>query len=299
MPLHVETPLWNSRGLAPNADRELYLKMEALQPCGSFKLRGIGALCEAAQAKGARKLVASSGGNAGLAMAYAARELGLAATVVVPESTTEPTQARLRTEGAKVIVRGAVWDESHLHALDLVDARSAAYIHPFDGADIWRGHASMVEEMSRQGPRPDAILLSVGGGGLLCGVLEGLENVGWRDSTVFAIETEGAASFAATQAAGQLVEIDAIRSSAKSLGSRRVCEGAWERARRSDVRSLVVSDDAALRACQRFAREHRVLVELACGAALAPVIDEHSALEGFERIAVIVCGGADVEQLCS
>src|SRR5256885_16056137 len=104
MTLHVETPLVESRPLGAASGREVWLKLEALQPTGSFKLRGIGHACEHYRARGARRFVSSSGGNAGLAVAYAGRALQVPVTVVVPETATERAIELLRREEAEVVV---------------------------------------------------------------------------------------------------------------------------------------------------------------------------------------------------
>ena len=108
MPLHIDTPLVESRALSASSGRAVWLKLDALQPSGSFKLRGVGFACETHHARGARRFVSSSGGNAGLAVAYAGRQLGVPVTVVVPETTTERARELLRLEGAEVVVVGRV-----------------------------------------------------------------------------------------------------------------------------------------------------------------------------------------------
>lgn len=277
--MHIETPLLPHARLA-----KVRLKLEALQPAGSFKIRGVGHLSRHHVDRGAKRLISSSGGNAGLATAWAGRALGVEVLVVTPSTTSEPVRQRMRDHGAVVLVAGEVWDEADAHARSLVDADSA-YVHPFDDPLIWAGHASLVEELARQGDEPDAIVLSVGGGGLMCGVLEGLERVGWT-CPVVAAETEGAASLHAAMQAGAVVDIGAIRSVAKTLGARKVAAEAFAWTQRHPIRSARVTDEAALRACLRFADEHRLLVEPACGASLA-VMEE---LEG--DVVVVVCGGA-------
>ncbi|KPK62696.1 MAG: serine dehydratase, partial [Gemmatimonas sp. SG8_38_2] len=137
-PLHLETPLIESLALGRRLSRRVWLKMEALQPCGSFKARGIGFACQRHVADGRRRLVSSSGGNAGLALAYAGRRLGVPVTVVVPDTTTERARQLLRDEAAEVVVFGQSWQEAHEHAQTLLDADSA-YIHPFDDPLIWEG----------------------------------------------------------------------------------------------------------------------------------------------------------------
>jgi L-serine/L-threonine ammonia-lyase len=248
MTLHVETALVESRPLSFIAERSVWLKLEALQPPGSFKIRGIGHACEAYRAQGARRFVSSSGGNAGLAVAYAGRRLGVPVTVVVPETTTERAKELLRQETAEVIVHGPSWQEANSLALSLV-GETDAFLHPFDDPLLWQGHATLVDEVFRSGLKPGAVVLSVGGGGLLVGVIEGLHRHGLRDVPVFAVETEGAASFHAAVKAGRTVELERITSIATSLGAKRVCEKALQCAKKHPVRSVLVSDRSALSAC--------------------------------------------------
>ena len=293
-PLHHRTPLWESRPLSAWLGARVWLKLEALQPTGSFKIRGVGRACQSALSEGARALVASSGGNAGHAVAYAGRRLGLPVTVVVPETTSGLMLERLRGEGAAVIRQGAAWDDSHGVALDLARRQEAAYIHPFDDARLWEGHASLVGEVREAGVKPDLVVLAVGGGGLLCGVLEGMHRAGWTDVPVCAVETEGADSFSRSVEAGRLVTLPAIASLATSLGARRVASRAlaWTGSHR--ILPRVVPDRAAVAAVLRFADDHRLLVEPACGAALAGVYERAEPLRGAENVLVVVCGGAGV-----
>jgi L-serine/L-threonine ammonia-lyase len=290
MPLHIETPLFASRAMSLRTGRSVWLKLDALQPPGSFKIRGIGAACEAYAARGATRFVSSSGGNAGIAAAYAGRLLGIPVTVVVPETTPDVAKHLIRQEGADLVVHGASWQEANAHALERIDA-GAAFIHPFDDPLIWQGHATVIDEVHRAGLRPDVVVLAVGGGGLLCGVAEGMRRNGWTGCAIVAVETQGADSLARSIAAGERIELPAITSIATSLGAKKVCERAFVWTREADVRSVVVTDDEALAACDRFRDEHR-LVEPACGAALAAL--DAPALTGFTRILVIVCGGAVV-----
>lgn len=289
--LHIETPLLESRPLGLATGRTILLKMDALQPSGSFKLRGIGALCAHHARAGKRRFVASSAGNAGLAVAYAGRCLDIPVTVFVPETTSETAIALIRREGAEVVVHGPSWQEANERALEAVGPQ-AAYIHPFDDPILWTGHATMIDEVVRAGASFDAVVLAVGGGGLLCGVAEGLERNGLAHVPILAVETKGADSLAASLAAGRRVELPAITSIATSLGARKVAEHAFELARAWPVESIVVSDQAAVDACLDFLDEHRVLVEPACGAALAVAWAKPERLAAHERVLFIVCGGA-------
>jgi L-serine/L-threonine ammonia-lyase len=291
MPLHIVTPLLESRLLSRSAGRQVWLKLDALQPPGSFKLRGIGLACETYRRRGARRFVSSSGGNAGLAVAYAGRLLAVPVTVVVPETTSPRARELLQLEGAEVIVHGASWQEANGYALSLV-GKSDAFLHPFDDPLLWAGHATMIDEVSACGLKPDAVVLSVGGGGLLSGVAEGMQRNAWDAVPILAVETEGAASFRAAVDAGRPVAIERISSVATSLGAKQVCDQAFGWTQRRPIQSVVVSDRSALAACERFLADHRLLVEPACGAALALAYDRSAELDGFDTVLFVVCGGA-------
>jgi len=297
-PLHIETPLIESRALTVCASRTVWLKLEAMQPSGSFKIRGIGLACEEYVRRGAKRLVSSSGGNAGIAVAYAGRHLSVPVVVVVPKTTSERAQALIQREGAEIVVHGSSWQEANTLALSMLK-ESDAFLHPFDDPLLWRGHATMIDEVARSGVKPDIVVLSVGGGGLLCGVVEGLRRNAWADLPVIAVETEGAASFAQSVAAGYRVELPAITSIATSLGARQICEQAFSWSKKHPIRSVVVPDWAAVSACQRFLIDHRIVVEPACGASLAVVYESAPELEQSTSVLVIVCGGVTttVEQL--
>ena len=248
--------------------------------------------------RGARRLISSSGGNAGIAVAYAGRHLSVPVLIVVPETTSERAKALIRQEGAEVVVHGDSWQEANELAMSKV-GESDVLVHPFDDPLVWQGHATLIEEVARSGVRLDAVVVSVGGGGLLCGLAEGLRRAGWSDVPVIAVETEGADSLAQSVRAGHRIELAAIRSLAITLGAKKICERAFDCTREHPLRSVVVSDRAAVSACHRFLDDHRVVVEPACGASLAAVYDGAPELEDFESVLVVVCGGATttLEQL--
>ena len=188
---------------------------------------------------------------------------------------------------------GQSWQEAHQHALTLVDAE-AAYLHPFDDPLIWEGHASLIDEVLTAGLEPDVVVLAVGGGGLLCGVAEGLQKAGVRKVTIVTSETVGAESFYKSVQAGELIELENISSVATTLGAKRVATQALEVSRTFTVTPHVVTDREAIDACLMFADDHRIVVEPACGAALALVYQSVEALQDAKEILVIVCGGAGV-----
>ena len=287
-PLHIVTPLIRARV----NHLDVGFKLDNLQPARSFKLRGIGHLCQHYAARGVRRFVCSSAGNAGYAVAWAGRALGVSVTVVIPETTQPFMRARIAALGAEVRCAGAVWDDANTAALQLANEPGVAYIPPFDHPLLWDGHASLVEELARQCDEPpDAILVAVGGGGLLLGVLEGLRRVGWCDTRVIAAEPAGSASLAPSLAQGKVVELASPRSVATSLCVRRIAPALIDACRQGHVVPVTVSDADAEHACVRFAEEHGQMIEPACGTALAPLYTNHPALAGLRRVVAVVCGG--------
>jgi L-serine/L-threonine ammonia-lyase len=292
--LHVVTPLWYSQPISAAANTAIWLKLEAFQPSGSFKARGMGAACLAAKENGATRVVCASGGNAGYAVAYAGQQLDLDVTIIVPQTTPTRSKELIQSTGAQLLIHGTSWDDAYAYSLTLAQQTGAINIHPFDDPQVWRGHASLVQEIADVGIKPGAIVLSVGGGGLLCGVAEGLHTVGWTDVPIVAVETEGASSFAQSVQADRLITLDRITSIATTLGARTVAQQALDWTRRHPIVPWVISDRTAVDACLRFADDHRVLVEPACGAALATGYFRAPALIDRDPVVIIVCGGVGV-----
>ncbi|XP_075390766.1 L-serine dehydratase/L-threonine deaminase [Tenrec ecaudatus] len=302
--LHVKTPIRDSMALSKVAGTSVYLKMDSAQPSGSFKIRGIGHLCKTWAEKGCENFVCSSAGNAGMATAYAARKLGIPATIVVPCTTPALTIERLKNEGATVKVVGESLDEAFELAKSLAkNSPGWVYIPPFDDPLIWEGHTSIVKELKETlSAKPGAIVLSVGGGGLLCGVVQGLQEVGWGDVPIVAMETIGAHSFHAATTAGKLVSLPKITSVAKALGVNTVAKQTLKLFREHPIFSEVISDQEAVVAIEKFVDDEKILVEPACGAALAAVysgVVQKLQAEGKLRaplpsLVIIVCGGSNI-----
>ena len=314
----METPLVESSVLSKIAGCRIFLKLENLQPSASFKARGIGNLVlesvreQESSPQDDRPLhfYSSSAGNAGLACVTAAKSLGYASSVVVPLSTDEAMVTRLKAAGAnEVIPHGESWYFADQYLRETVipaaEARGekGVYIHPFDNPAIWEGASTMVEEMQKQmpeGEKPDAIVCSVGGGGLFSGIMMGLDRVGWgEDVKVLPVETLGADSLAQSLQIGELTTLPAITSIAASLGAIRVADNAFKQAQRDNVTSVVLEDAEACAACWRFLDDERILVEPACGASIALAYDGRlkDCLPTFgteSKIVIVVCGGSKI-----
>ncbi|XP_033628325.1 serine dehydratase-like [Asterias rubens] len=303
-PLHICTPLLESVPMSKVAGCKVFIKCDSMQPSASFKIRGIGHRIQKAVQMGGKHIICSSGGNAGFAAAYAARQLGYPATIVIPESTPDFVAAGLRDEGAEVIVHGKVWDNANEYALKLAeDIEGSIVIHPFDHPDLWEGHSTVITESANQMPiKPAAVVVCVGGGGLLCGVVQGMKKVGWSDVPIVAMETKGADSYNAAVLAGELVTLPDITSRAKCLGALTVCKRSLEYSKEHPIHSVVVDDRDAVNGCLRLLDDHRILVEVACGAALAGVYSnvlrdlqkEGKLPSELKSVLVIVCGGSGI-----
>jgi len=197
-----------------------------------------------------------------------------------------------------VIVHGDVWAEAHQQAIEQAKSdQQAELIHPFDHKEIWEGHASIITEAVQQiEKKPSAVVCVVGGGGLMCGILLGMHQVGWEDVPVFACETLGANSFAEAIAKGELVTLPAITSIAKTLGASRVSEEAFLWSKKHSIIPCVVTDKEALSALLAFEIDHKVLVEPSCAAGLAILYDKEKKYlkqigDLSNGILMVVCGG--------
>ncbi|KPM39687.1 hypothetical protein AK830_g6881 [Neonectria ditissima] len=305
------TPLIESPHLSKLAGCRILLKLDNLQPSGSFKSRGIGNYLlrriQESEALGQHPhFYASSGGNAGIACVVAAQSLGYNASVVVPTTTSPALVARLHAEGVtKIIQHGqSVMDaDKYLRAVVLPADPTGVYVPPFDHQDVWDGNATVMQEIAAQmeGEKPDAVVCSVGGGGLMNGVVQELDKLGWSDDvSVVAMETSGADSLNRSLLANEIITLPKITSQARSLGVVTVSKKTFEYAQRPQVVSAVLSDGDAARGCLILARHERLMVELTAGVAI--VLCEDRMLEKVlgrklsadATVVLLVCGGNDI-----
>lgn len=222
--------------------------------------------------------------------------------------------SKLRDLGAQVHQFGASWAEADAHLREVVmrDDAAGVYVPPFDHSDIWAGAATMIDELSVQMDVPvHGIVCSVGGGGLLNGVMAGIESTRWpagQTPRVLAVETEGAASLRECVRTGTHATLDSITSIATSLGARKVSAKTFEWLANSNLSSIAVEDWEAAMSCVHFADDARFVVEAACGATLAPAYfpspsGTNRLRDAFERlefpwdehnVVLVVCGGSAV-----
>jgi L-serine/L-threonine ammonia-lyase len=302
--LYIRTPLIHSSPLSHLLGKPVYLKLDALQASGSFKDRGMAHLCATFKKQDVGEVISSSGGNAGLAVATVGAQLGMSVSVIVPETTKPLVIAKLESLQANVTVHGENWNAADKLARERVAANpNTKYVSPYDNPLLWTGHSSLVDElvtdMEQNGGCIGAIVVSVGGGGLLCGVLEGCARHGIK-TKVIAAETVGASSFGQAWEAGEIVVLPGIDSIATSLGATSCTPVALERAKdhQGGFASAICTDAEAVDACVKFAQDHRILVEPACGAALAVAYSERLRDVYLKHvqgpIVLEVCGGSGV-----
>jgi threonine dehydratase len=267
----------------------LTLKLELLQHTGSFKPRGAFNRLLTAKEKGeltGQGVVAASGGNAGLAAAYAARELGVPARIFVPVTAPAPKVAKLRTLDAEVIQVGNEYAEAYQAALQARDESGALLVHAYDQPEIVAGQGTIGLELLEQAGMFDTVLVAVGGGGLIAGIATAIGD----NARVIGVEPELAPTLHRALEADQPVDGSVGGVAADSLGARRLGELAFTAARQYDVRSLLVDDDAIVAARNELWHRYHLAVEHGAAVAYAALATAVYKPAGGERVVVVVCG---------
>ncbi|HEY8054709.1 MAG TPA: pyridoxal-phosphate dependent enzyme [Terriglobales bacterium] len=285
--LPLRTPLVKLQASASEAAAEVWLKLENLQPIGSFKIRGAARAMAALNAEQlARGVLTASAGNMAQGVAYCARELGIAATIIAPDTAPQTKIAAIERLGGRVIqVPFADWWRCF-------ETRSfpgveATFIHAFDDPEVMAGNGVIARELLEDRPDLEAVVVPWGGGGLACGIGAELRRRA-PHIKVFAAEVATAAPLAAALAAGEPVEVEYQPSFVDGIGSRKVFASMLARAQPLLAGSLVVSLDEAAAALRLVAERNRVILEGAAACAVAAAL---SGRAGTGRVAAIVSGG--------
>lgn len=266
------------------AGREVWLKLEHLQVTGSFKARGAtNAVLSLPEPP--RAVVAASGGNHGLGVAHAAAVVGAAATIVVPEAVPEEKARRLAAAGASVVRHGSEYAEAESHARHLADSLSARFIHAYAGAEVIAGQGTAAHEvLADAGNVIDAIVVAVGGGGLIAGTATAC---GGSGVAVVGVEPEGIPTMHSALAAGEPVDVAVDSLTASALGARRTGGLNLAIAQTGGVEVLLVSDRDILAARDLLWDEVRLAVEPAGAAGLAAILTGQLRAEAP---CVVLCG---------
>jgi threonine dehydratase len=274
----------------PEAAGGLLLKLEALQVTGSFKPRGaVNALLRLPPARLQRGIVTASGGNHGLAVAYAGWAAGVPATIFLPRSVAPEKLAKFARWGAQVVVSGEAWDDSNRAALEHAKAETSVYIHPFADPAVIAGQGTIALEILADAPELDTLLVAIGGGGLISGVAIAAKALK-PSIRLIGVEPVGAPTLHASLAAGRVIELTSLETAAVTLAPRR-SEPLNFAIIRETVERVVLVDDAEMRAAARWLwYELGIAAELSGAAAVAGLLAGHYRPRAGERVCAIVCG---------
>jgi len=296
-PADVEAAAARTAGLVrpvtvlPTDSPRRWFAAEFLQHTGTFKARGAVNLLAAHQEAGTLPgagVVIASGGNAGLACAWAAERLAVPATVFVPGTAPAVKVAGLHRLGARVVQVGTEYAHAAEAAAEHVATTGALASHAYDDPLVAAGAGTLLQEVLTCTPGGvDTVVVAVGGGGLLAGLATVAAQHGVR---VVAVEPEGSCAFSAALAAGAPVDVAVSSVAADSLGARRVTQLALDAAARADVVPVLVSDDAVVAARRRLWQEHRLAVEHAAATAQAALDEGLYTPDDEERVVTVLCG---------
>jgi threonine dehydratase len=260
-------------------------KLELLQHTGSFKPRGAFNKLLSSEVP-PTGVIAASGGNFGLAVAYAARETGVPAEIFMPRTSPESKIARVRAQGADVTVVDGYYAEAQAALDDRADGTGALLMHPFDQPEVIAGQGTIGVELDEQVPNLDTVLVAIGGGGLIAGI------AAWfaRRVRVIGVEPELSQAMTAALAAGEPITVEVGGVAADSLGSARVGDHTFPIVRDQVDRVILVKDDAIREAQKAIWEDVHVIAEPGGAAAFAALRSGAYQPESGERVCVLVCG---------
>jgi threonine dehydratase len=283
------TPLVASPELSALAGCEISLKLENLQRTGAFKLRGaVARMLALSGAERERGVVTASAGNHGQGVAVAAAALGIPACVVLPRGVPLAKLTAIQRAGAEVVVTGDGYDEAFAAATELGAQRGAVYIHAFDDPLVIAGQGTVAREMLEDDPDLDAIVVPVGGGGLLAGTALAIAEAG-SHARLVGVQAAGASAFADAMQSGE-VRPGGAATIADGIAVRRPAERNVAAARAHGATMRIVTDEAIARAIVLLLERHKLLVEAAGAAGVAALLDGAGELAG-KRVGVIISGG--------
>jgi threonine dehydratase len=283
-PVALRTPLVP---LNADASAEIHLKLENLQPIGSFKIRGAAnVMGKTPRERLERGVLTASAGNMAQGVAFCALRLGIPATIVSPDTAPQTKIRAVERMGGRVILAPFAdwWRTFEMRSYPGVDA---TFVHAFDDLDVMAGNGTIALELLEDLPNLDAVVIPWGGGGLSCGIASVLRELA-PHVRIFAAEVETASPLAASLAAGEPRTVDYRATFVDGIGSRAVFPNMFEHARKLLDGSIVVTLDEAAAAMKLAAERNRVIVEGAAACAIAAAM---SGRAGTARVVAIVSGG--------
>ena len=292
-----ETPCAFSQTLSELTGTRCFAKLENLHVTGSFKERGAAnLLLQLEPAERARGVVAASAGNHGLAVAYHARRLGIAAAIVMPEWAPLIKVTSARRYEAEVILHGGNFDEAYARACEIAAARDLVFVHPFDDPRVIAGQGTVGLELLDQLPDIDAVLVPVGGGGLIAGVALAIK-ARRPQVRVIGVQAAAIAGMRAALEAGRRVTLPAAATIADGIAVRQVGERTLAIAARQVDEIVTVSEEELANAVLLLLEIEKTVVEGAGAAALAALINRPLGLAGARVVMVLSGGNIDVTML--
>jgi threonine dehydratase len=289
-PMMVATAL--KAGLPGGAD--VVLKLECLQATGSFKARGASNKLGTLDARQiSRGIVTASGGNHGIAVAYAGWMAKVAATIFVPEGVSPLKAQKIEDYGAKLVVGGQHFAEANAAALDLAKREGLAYFHPYEDPAVIAGQGTLSLEILADDPAVDTILVAIGGGGLIAGMASAAKAL--KPSVrIVGVEPVGAPTLHDSLKAGQVVTLPTITTSVLTMAASRTGKINFDIARQAVERIVLVTDDDMRAAARYLWMELGIAADLSGAASLAAILAEKYVPQPGERVCALVCGaGAD------
>jgi threonine dehydratase len=286
-----QTPIMPLPPLTDELPRGLRLKLENLQVVGSFKPRGVfNTLLQLPDAQRALPVVTASGGNHGVAVAYAAWRLGMQARVYLPATASPDRVKRVESWGAEVVQHGRNWDDANTVGSAYAAEYKLPYIHPFDADMTLAGQGTLGLELLDDVPEMDAVLIAIGGGGLIAGMANAIK-LAKPEVRIIGVEPVGAASMQAAVAAGRVVELPQVKTIADTLSPRAVSERT--RALTAQyVDEIVLVDDAAMVEGMRWLWLHtNQLVEPSGAAVIAAMRTGAVDVSHLRAPVALICGG--------
>lgn len=286
-----ESPCPYSRSLSALCGMCLWCKLDSLQQTGSFKERGArNALLLLDPDQRRKGVVAASAGNHALGLAYHGMLLGIAVTVVMPRFAPLVKAANCRALGANVLLHGDAYPQALEHARQLAATDGLTFIHGFDDPAIVAGQGTMGLEIVEQVDELDAVVVPVGGAGLIAGLSLAIKSL-YPAVQIIGVEAEHTGAFAAALAAGHPVDVPPRPTLADGLAVGRVGELPFQIARQHVDRVVSVNEHAIAAAIMRLMELERIVVEGAAATPLAACLSDQLADLRGRRVALVLCGG--------
>ena len=288
-PYVVRTPTLPMGRLSELLGLPVVGKFELLQHTGAFKARGaFHRMLRLSASERTAGVVAVSGGNHGLAVAYAARQLGITATVIMPATTASTSVQRARADGAEVALTDTIAG-AFAQALEEVTA-GKVMVHPFDDPAVIAGQGTMALELYADAPDITDVVVSIGGGGMITGVATALKALS-PGIRVWGVETYGADAMTRALAAGEPVALDAITSIATTLGAPTVSGRTLAGVQALVEEVLLVTDEEAVRSIEVLSQVSKIITEPAAACTWAAALQLRDRLPPDARLALVLCGG--------